>query len=178
MSALAQEAPHTEHVLLTVHGPGYGLDEMEAFKAEIAGLVDAFRENDRPHELQRVTFIEHDTGRAKRLDALIGLLPDPAIAKPGSTLRQMVRSNNETLRAAGYSSNAKDHVFVAMPFKIDMDDTYHYGVQRAANAAGFLCERADLSIFTGEVLEWVRSRIRSASLVVADLTDSNPERLS
>lgn len=27
---------------------------------------------------------------------------------------------------------------------------------------------------TGEVLEWVRSRIRSASLVVADLTDSNP----
>ena len=55
-----------------------------------------------------------------------------------------------------------------------MEDVYHYGIQSAVNAAGLLCERADLSSFTGDVLEWVRSRIRSASLVVADLTDANP----
>jgi nucleoside 2-deoxyribosyltransferase len=33
---------------------------------------------------------------------------------------------------------------------------------------------SDLAAFTGDVLEWVRSRIRSAHLVVADLTDANP----
>ena len=80
----------------------------------------------------------------------------------------------ERLRAAGYASAAKAHVFVAMPFKEDMDDTYHYGIQGAVRAAGFLCERADLSSFTGDVLEWVRGRLKTASLVVADLTDANP----
>jgi hypothetical protein len=65
-------------------------------------------------------------------------------------------------------------VFVAMPFKEEMDDTYHYGMVSATNAAGFLCERADLSAFTGDVLDWVKQRIRSASLVIADLTEANP----
>jgi hypothetical protein len=78
------------------------------------------------------------------------------------------------LQSAGYSSDEKAHVFVAMPFKEEMDDVYHYGIQQAVKAAGMLCERADLSSFAGDVIEWVRSRIRSAALVVADLTDANP----
>ena len=56
----------------------------------------------------------------------------------------------------------------------EMDDVFHYGIQGAVNAAGFLCERADLSTFTGDVLEWVKNRIERASLVVADLSDANP----
>src|SRR5205085_7405644 len=51
---------------------------------------------------------------------------------------------------------------------------YHYGIQRAVNAAGLLCERVDLSTFAGDVLERVRLKIRSAKFVVADLTDANP----
>ena len=68
---------------------------------------------------------------------------------------------SERLRAAGYSSGTKAHVFVAMPFRDDMDDVFHYGIQSAVKSAGFLCERADLASFTGDVLDWVRSRIRS-----------------
>ena len=48
------------------------------------------------------------------------------------------------------------------------------GIQGAVRSAGFLCERADLSSFTGDVLEWVRTRIKRASLVIADLTEGNP----
>ena len=45
---------------------------------------------------------------------------------------------------------------------------------RAVNAAGLLCERADLSTFTGDVMDWVKRRISSATLVVADLSTANP----
>jgi hypothetical protein len=61
-----------------------------------------------------------------------------------------------------------------MPFNEQMDDVYHYGIQSVVRSAGFVCERADLSAFTGDVLEWVRNRIKSSSFVIADLTDGNP----
>jgi len=42
------------------------------------------------------------------------------------------------------------------------------------NAAGCLCERCDQSVFTGDVLDRIRTRIASATVVIADLTRSNP----
>ena len=175
LAVLAKEAPQTRHILLTVHGPGYGLDEIEAFEAELAGLVDAVRGGERPKALQKITIIERSSRRAERLlRTLVRLLPDRTISVVVGSGHSADTKAVEQLRTAGYASDAKAHVFVAMPFKDDMDDIYHYGIQSAVNAAGFLCERADLSSFTGDVLEWIRSRIRSASLVVADLTDANP----
>lgn len=61
-----------------------------------------------------------------------------------------------------------------MPFAPLFEDRFHYGIQRAVNASGLLCERADLATFTGDVLVWVKQRISSASLVVADLSSANP----
>lgn len=175
LSALADEAPGTEHVGLTVHGPGYGLDEIEAFEAEVAGLVDAVRAGDAPDALRRITVVERNEGRARRLKVLLAdLLPGGSIEIERGRLAQAGEERTERLRAAGYASDAKAHVFVAMPFKDTMDDVYHYGIQGAVRSAGFLCERADLSSFTGDVLDWVRTRIKRASLVIADLTEGNP----
>jgi hypothetical protein len=61
-----------------------------------------------------------------------------------------------------------------MPFAPEFDDLYYYGIQGAVNRAGYLCERADLSSFTGDVMIWVRSRISSSKLIIADLTGANP----
>ncbi len=61
-----------------------------------------------------------------------------------------------------------------MPFTEEMDDVFHYGIQGAVNAAGYLCERADLSSFTGDIMNWVKKRISTASLVIADLSTANP----
>lgn len=175
MSTLAKEAPQTRHILLTIHGPGYGLDEIEAFAAQLAGLVDAVRENDFPEALQRVTFVENESGRANRLaNALSRLLPDGSIFKSSSGDSLTVRSDSEKLRSAGHTSDSKPHVFVAMPFRAEMDDIYYYGIQGAVNAAGYLCERADQQEFTGDILEWVKKRILTAALVIADLSDANP----
>lgn len=175
LSSLASSAPHTRRVLLTLHGANYGLDEFEAFESEIAGLMDAIDSNDCPESLEEIVFVERNRGRAERLQKVLqDLVPKAKSAKKVAGRKPVqAKQRTERLRAAGYASNSKDHVFVAMPFKDEMDDVYHYGIQSSVRSAGFLCERADLSAFAGDVMEWVRDRIQTAKLVVADLTDAN-----
>jgi hypothetical protein len=174
LEVLAGEKPHAEHVALTIHGPGYGLDENESFASELAGLLDAINDGDFPADLKQLTIVEANGGRARRLAGLLDrLLPDEQGGVHGNAARSLEHAA-DSLQSAGRESRVKPHVFVAMPFAEDMDDVFHYGIQGAANAAGFLCERADLSTFTGDVIEWVKARIASASLVVADLSTANP----
>jgi hypothetical protein len=175
--SLAGEAPTTRHLAITIHGPGYGLDEVEAFESELAGVVDAITNADFPEHLTAISFVEMNLGRARRLTAsLKKVLPGGCISLDDrrNTLTALGREAENTLRTAGYSSAGKAHVFVAMPFAEAMDDVFHYGIQGAVNSAGFLCERADLSTFTGDVVSWVKTRISSAQLVVADLSSANP----
>lgn len=175
MEVLARERPDTRHVALTLHGVGYGLDETEAFESEIAGLIDALNAGSVPLGLREITIIESDIGRAGRLTAALGrLVPDGVLGnEEGVASAGLSPSARHTLGAVGYDSDAKPHVFVAMPFSPEFEDIYYYGIQGAVNAAGYLCERADLCAFTGDVMDWVRSRISSATLIVADLTGAN-----
>ncbi|MGA9998013.1 MAG: hypothetical protein WBP93_21550 [Pyrinomonadaceae bacterium] len=174
--SLAGAAPKTSHLCLTIHGPGYGLDETEAFESEIAGLLDAIKSGDFPEELQRITIIERNVARADRLsEVLTRLLPNGLVeVDRAGEIIELGDKATERLRYVGYASESKRHIFVAMPFADEMDDIFHYGIQGAVHAAGFLCERADLSTFTGDVMEWVKKRITSSALVIADLSTANP----
>ena len=172
LSSLASDASDVRHIAATVHGAGYGLDEIESFEAEMAGFLDAIGSGDVPGSLERITIIERNSGRARRLlPVLEELYPGTAQNRISATNR---KARDERLRAAGYASDAKSHVFVAMPFTSKLDDTYHFGIQNAVRTAGFVCERADRAAFVGDVMQWIRNRIRTSSLVIADLTDANP----
>ena len=175
LGALMAEAPRTKTLSLTLHGPGYGLDEGEAFESELAGLLDAISAKNYPPALQTISIVERDGRACERLQSILSdLFPSRKSLEDFHTYLKTEPEKTERLRAAGYASDSKPHVFVAMPFREEMDDVYHYGIQGAIKKAGFLCERADISAFTGDVMQWVSDRIRSASLVVADLTDANP----
>jgi hypothetical protein len=177
LTALASEARDIETVSLTLHGAGYGLDETEAFESELAGLLDAISTRDYPPSLKRISIVEKNPRRCERLQSILSdLLPSVKPSKEEDTKAYLKseREKTERLRAAGYASDSKAHIFVAMPFDGGMDDVYHYGILGAVKEAGFLCERADISAFTGDVMQWVRDRIRSASVIVAELTDANP----
>jgi hypothetical protein len=65
LSALAGEAPETRVVALTLHGPGYGLDEKECFLSEIAGLAEAVASGDYPAELTLVKIVEQNRAEPK-----------------------------------------------------------------------------------------------------------------
>ena len=175
LTSLTKSVPAASHVALTLHGSGYGLDESEAFRSELAGLVDAFENRDCPQGLRRVTIVERNAGRVGRLQRQLGkLLPTGAATLTNHEHDRRLVSQLEPLRTAGAKSQAKPHVFVAMPFAPEFDDRFHYGIQQAVNSAGYLCERADLATFTGDVVAWVKERIDTASLLVADLSTANP----
>jgi hypothetical protein len=169
MQLLTQEVPHATHVAMTMHGVNYGLDEGESFLAQLAGLIEAFHEGTVSPALQRITIVEQNQNRALRLRRILDKnLPPPFRVGHVEDVFFSSRIN------AGLKSDVKPHVFVAMPFAEEMEDVFHYGIQGAVNAAGLLCERADLSSFTGDVMEWVKKRITSSELVIADLSSANP----
>ena len=172
LTTLAETLPAARHVAFTLHGAGYGLDEAEAFRAELAGIADALLAEDRPPHLQKITIVERDPRRTSRLQELLATIK-PSTFSPSLTNAHAPMKDVEQLRSAGVDSRAKPHIFVAMPFAEEFDDRFHYGIQRAVNAAGYLCERADLTAFTGDVIAWVKERIGSARLLVADLSTAN-----
>ena len=176
LSSLANSAPETKHLCLTTHGSGYGLDETEAFEEEVSGILDAISTGNFPKQLERITIVERNAAKVKRLSAVLRrLLPRGVIEidRKGDLI-ELGEKATDRLRETGNISENKPYIFVAMPFAEEMDDIFHYGIQGAVHATGFLCERADLSAFTGDVMEWVKKRIECSALVIADLSTANP----
>ncbi len=188
---LAKEKPDTVHLAMTIHGVGYGLDEGESFLSQLAGYFDAFRSKTMPKSLERISIIEHNSDRAKRLSKILReKLPEfrkrlksddsqiiGSISIPIEYTEQIESGPLESISAidkVGIESESKPHIFVAMPFSKDMDDVYFYGIQKPVNDEGYLCERIDLTSFTGEILDRVKKRIDTASLVIAELSGANP----
>ena len=175
LEKLQNQEGRIEHIILTLHGAGFGLDEIEAFESEVAGLIDAITSGAFPTTLKKISIVERNVRRAKQLTRnLQDLIPIGYIEVNLEKYLKNVEENiSEKFRSVGYSSSNKPYIFVAMSFLEEMEDIYDYGIQNAVREAGFLCERADLSSFTGDVMEWVKKRIKSSALVVADLTNSN-----
>jgi hypothetical protein len=178
LSNLRTQRPLSQHLAVTMHGVGFGLDETEAFRAEVAGLLDALATGRYPRTLRRISIVERDAQAAERLSALLrSILPTGIVngcSSPSGPADSSLGAARMDLGEVGHDYRQKPHIFVAMPFSEEYADRFHYGIQGSVNAAGYLCERADLASFTGDVLAWVKDRIGHAALVVADLTSANP----
>jgi hypothetical protein len=176
LAYLAEEEPSARVIALTLHGPGYGLDESECFLSELGGIAEAVTLGNCPPALATVKIVEFDRRRAERLGELLeSNLPGGLIEADERTLRRRLgRQRSEALRAVGYDSGGKPHVFVAMPFSEDMGDLYHYGIWQAVSSNGFLCERIDLEPAVGDVLARIKDKIRTAKWVIAELTSASP----
>jgi hypothetical protein len=166
LAILSQELPDARHVAMTIHGVNFGLDEREAFLAQLGGILDAEKKG---VSVERVSIVEIERRRADRLKTI---LRETWPQSRTSTLTTRLGKLRQRI-TAGADSLAKPHVFIAMPFSKDLEDVYVFGIQGPVNAAGYLCERVDMSTFTGDILERIKSRIETATLVVADLTGAN-----
>jgi hypothetical protein len=166
LTIVSAELPDARHVAMTVHGVNYGLDERESFLSQLGGIMDADRHG---VSVQRASIVERHVGRVARLKSILqeiwpqtrAVTQSPQQTKPPQRI------------AAGDESRSKPHVFVAMPFTKELEDVYVFGIQGPVNAAGYLCERVDMVTFTGDIVDRIKSRIGSASVVIADLTGAN-----
>jgi hypothetical protein len=161
----AKELPRASHIAMTIHGVGSGLDEREAFLAQIGGILDAANSHG---AIKRISIVEINAMRARRLRTILRETFQRSDDDPTTT-----RKTEATPIDAGIESESKRHVFVAMPFAKEYEDTYVFGIQSPIHSIGLLCERVDMVVFTGDILERVKTRIDTASLVVADLTGAN-----
>lgn len=160
---------------ITLHGAGFGLDETEAFDAEIAGIVDGLTAGGTLTSLKSITVVEIDPVRADLLDYRLNqILPGRQVRIGSSRSTKAAVRPTQAIRSAGTASDKKPRLFVAMPFRKEMEDHFEYGILRPSKKCGFVCERADREVFTDDIVQWVKERIASADLVVADLTGSNP----
>ena len=172
LTALNAVDPTVSSLVMTIQGPRLGLDDQEAFSCQIAGMLDSINAKQSPPGLQEIIFAERSAPTAAVLQKVIAnLFPTGSIA---TTSAQNPSDTTETLKSVGAKSENKKAVFVAMPFAAAFDDCYHYGIQGAVHAFGYLCERADLHSFTGDVMEFVKERIATSDFVIADLTTANP----
>jgi nucleoside 2-deoxyribosyltransferase len=77
-------------------------------------------------------------------------------------------------------SNPKDmdennlFAFVLMPFDSKFDDIYKFGIKEPAAQLGVLAERVDEQIYTEGILDRIYRQIELADIIVADMTDQNP----
>lgn len=156
--------PEARSLACTIHGPGYGLDEKEAFQALLAGLLDGASDAPHVHEIQ---IVELD---AKRVQRLKPVLRETLNLEPSArNTAEIVRPN---FASVGKGSERKP-LFVAMPFSEDFDDEYNIAFSEAATLNGFLCERADLASFTGDIVDWVRQRIETSAGLIALMNTAN-----
>lgn len=178
LAALAKEAPEVVHAASPIHGPGFGLDESEAFLSQVAGYFDGIRSGVFPPRLARITIVELDRGRADRLSRLLQEVlsrgtRDPAAAQEGIMVgapRPVIGRGD----ALSVPSEQKPHAFVAMPYRDELEDVWHFGISQPVNRCGYLCERMDLQSFLGDVMAKMRERIESAAVIIGDLSGANP----
>ncbi|MGC2166366.1 MAG: hypothetical protein WA632_10160 [Gallionella sp.] len=71
-------------------------------------------------------------------------------------------------------TSPKPYAFVLMPFSKAFEDAYEVAIRPACEAAGAYAERVDQQIFAGSIMERVYNQISKADLVVADMSERNP----
>ncbi|MCB9450874.1 MAG: toll/interleukin-1 receptor domain-containing protein [Anaerolineaceae bacterium] len=178
LAILAQQAPDTRHLAMTIHGPGFGLDETESLISQFEGYRDAIQAGRFPPALERITIVELSENRTRRLqNAMEQHLRGSDYAIPfdiGWFFLQAVQPLQPGNSPPPAPQPTKPHAFVVMALDDELDDIFHYGVQSPIHAQGLLCEHLETNDATGDLLEQSKQRIAAAKVIIVDLTHSAP----
>ncbi|WP_295583437.1 hypothetical protein [uncultured Lamprocystis sp.] len=71
LSILAKEDCEKRSLAMTMHGVGYGLDEKEAFSAQVAGLMEYLQTPETAWLPATIAIVERDENRAERIAAFL-----------------------------------------------------------------------------------------------------------
>lgn len=121
LSLAADITRSASRIVLTVHGPNLGLDEVECFETMIAGLLDALRVGSFPSMLEDISIVEREERRADRFNqALNNLIRSRVlpIDDRGVLSLDLEPATRERIRDAGYASESK--LFFLWPCHLEM----------------------------------------------------------
>jgi hypothetical protein len=103
IAIVAEHYSGTVHVAITLHGPGFGLDEIEALHAEIRGVLSAAQEAAKSGRAIRVSIVERAAARVERLQSALSKI----IAESG-------RGSSDASDQAAAAPKASDEFDVAL----------------------------------------------------------------
>lgn len=174
-----QHRPGAQHLVLTIHGPGYGLDLEEAFLSMIAGVIAELKSHQ--HGIKTISIVDRSD---KRCDEIFAVLQKHSqqFGLTAGTHRsfKLIGAAGQHAEAAsnivqfGSRAEAKPKLFVAMPFAEEFIDEFEIGFREAARASDFICERLDVEHFTGDIVAEIKRRIIESHGVLALLNGHNP----
>lgn len=167
MDIVRREVPEANWIGITVHGPGYGLDELASIDSLVSGLRSAslFSAATYPRPV-RVTVIDRNERRVSKLSDYL--------AADQNQTSVAARFSPEAARAISSAGTYEKRLFAAMPFGEKYLDHWEFALEPAAHKNKVVIERLDHEHFVGEILTEIRTRIERASAVVAILDDNNP----
>lgn len=190
LNVLVHKAPNTHHLAMTIHGAGFGLDEVEAFFSQFAGFIDVIQNGRLPQALEYITIIDRHPDRVQRLRQAVeqNLTENEYISRvegrwayrftvQSQKLPKFPISNQVmfgAIESAGRELEVKPYIFVGMSLKKGMEDVFYYGIQGPVRNAGFLCERVDQEVFIGDAFEQMKKKIEAATVVVVELSEADP----
>lgn len=196
LASLHKAGIEVTDVLTTLHGvnTAAGNDEVEAFRSLLLGFADAFEGGRVPPSLKRVTIVERESYRVVLMqEALNKFIPPPTFVGEETqtqllNLLQYIKSKDaephwmkgiasiDTRYRKPVADERTPNVFVAMPFADHFDDHYYLAIRPAITENNLLSVRLDQkdSAFTGDIMETIKERVRSARLLVALLDSGNP----
>jgi hypothetical protein len=165
---LARENITVQTLATTVHGAGYGLDVEEALRSLILGFQQGLTTHPLA-SLQRIVFVERN---ARRYEVLQHAVDGIDLVLPTNTAS--IGPTLGALRPMPIQAERRKSVFVAMPFSEEFEDIYQFGIYAAVRRAGYVCEKVDESVFTGNIVDRITTGIQHAEFLVADLTLERP----
>jgi hypothetical protein len=170
LEVIARERPQARCVALTIHGPGYGLDELASTDSLVRGLVSGSRHF--PKENVKVVLVERSKSRSERLEDFLyasGLINGD---RSSSELNATYRPNVAELISRNRTYEKR--LFASMPFGQNFLDHWELALQPAAHENNLLIERLDHESFVGDIVTEIRNRITKSAAVVALLDGGNP----
>lgn len=166
---LAAEKVPVKTLATTVHGAGYGLDIEEALRSLIFGFQQGLTTHPLT-DLKQIVFVERN---ARRFEVLQHALEDVELVLPNAQ-PHAAKSEAVPVKPLRLEPERKKSVFVAMPFSEEFEDIYQFGIYSAVRRAGYVCEKVDESVFTGNIVERITDGIQQAEFVIADLSLERP----
>lgn len=177
LSLLAEMMPNCRHLAMTIHGMGFGLDEQEALMAQLGGIIDRLQLQQIPPNLERISIVEFQLDRVKRLQRMVGGFletVDYAEKQTGDDWGYTFsfgKQEKVSSPTAG-QANVKPYAYVSLPHMEDLEDIFYFGIQRPIHAMGLLCERNS----EAEELAESFKRIAQAQAFVCDVSEMNSQR--
>lgn len=168
----SQQRNRPEVISFILHGPGYGLDTDASLASIVAGLKRGLAEHPEVADaLQRIVIAERAPNRFKRILKMIPQIWGEPNDQRGALAAQ--RLDRDSVARSAQQANQGRRIFVAMPFSEEFSDVWEYGIYNPAKRAGYICERSDKAVFTGDIVEWIKARIRMADFVIAEVSTPN-----